>query len=121
MTHTRKALGLPMLVALALLGAACGGQGSAATITLSEFHIKPKDVVLRAGQPVTLTVVNGGKIDHNLEIDPAVSDTPLLAVLRPGEKKTVTFTPGTAGTFQYACSIPGHAPAGMTGAITVAQ
>ena len=121
MTQTRKALGVLTLAGLALLGAACGGSGNAATITLSEFQIKPKGVALEAGKPATLTIVNGGKVEHNLEVDPSVSDTPVLAVLKPGERKTVTFTPKAAGTFTFACSIPGHAPAGMTGAITVAQ
>jgi uncharacterized cupredoxin-like copper-binding protein len=103
-----------------LLLAACGGQSNAATITLSEFQIKPKGVTLRAGQPITLTLVNAGKVDHNLELDPAVADNPRLADLKPGERRSVTFTPKATGTFQYACTIPGHAPAGMTGTITVA-
>jgi uncharacterized cupredoxin-like copper-binding protein len=116
--QTRKALATTALAALALLGAACGGQGNA-TITLSEFHVKPKGVTLVAGQPASLTIVNSGKIEHNLELDPRVSDAPLLAVLKPGESKTVTFTPRAAGTFQYVCTIPGHAPAGMAGALTI--
>jgi uncharacterized cupredoxin-like copper-binding protein len=121
MDQTRRALGVLALAALALLGAACDGAGNAATITLSEFQIKPKGVTLVAGRPATLTIVNSGKIDHNLEVDPALSDRPLLAVLKPGERTTVTYTPKAPGTFQYACSIPGHAPAGMTGAIAVEQ
>lgn len=118
MTQRRKALAVAALAGLALLGAACGG-GNAATITLSEFQIKPKGVTLDAGVPATLTIVNSGKIEHNLELDPKVSDTPLLAVLKPGERTTVTFTPKAAGTFGYACTIPGHAPAGMTGTLTI--
>jgi uncharacterized cupredoxin-like copper-binding protein len=110
-------LAIAALCTLALAG--CGGQANAATITLGEFTIKPKGVTLRAGQPATLTLVNGGKVDHNLELDPKAIDTPLLAELKPGERTTVTFTPKAAGTFQYQCTIPGHAPAGMTGTITV--
>ena len=119
MTQTRKALATLMLAGLALLGAACGGQGNAATITLNEFTFKPKGVTLKAGQPATLTLVNGGQIEHNLKLDPAMSDTPFPEVLKPGERATVTFTPKASGTFQYACSVPGHAPAGMTGTVTV--
>jgi uncharacterized cupredoxin-like copper-binding protein len=118
MTDTRRVLATLTLVALALLGAACGG-GNAATITLSEFAIKTKGVQLNAGQPATLTLVNSGKIEHNLTLDPAVTDTPLPAVLKPGERTTVTFTPKANGTFEYACTIPGHAPAGMIGTVTV--
>jgi uncharacterized cupredoxin-like copper-binding protein len=121
MTNTRRALATLGLAALALVGVACGGQGNAATVTLTEFTIKPKGVQLKAGQPATLTLVNGGKIEHNLKLDAAVTDTPLPEVLKPGERTTVTFTPKATGTFQYACTIPGHAPAGMTGTVTVAS
>ena len=116
----KKARAAILLAGLALLGVACGGSGNAATVTLSEFTIKPKGVQLRAGQPATLTLVNGGKVEHNLKLDPAVTDTPLPEVLKPGERATITFTPKGSGTFQYACTIPGHAPAGMTGTMTVA-
>jgi uncharacterized cupredoxin-like copper-binding protein len=108
-----------LLVAVLLL-AACG-QTNSATITLTEFQIKPKGVTFQAGQPVTVTIVNSGKVEHNLKLDPAVTDTPLPEVLKPGERATVSFTPKTTGTFQYACTIPGHAPAGMTGSITVKE
>ena len=121
MTNARKALATLTLAALALLGAACGGQPNTATVTLTEFTIKPKGVTLKAGQPATLTLVNSGKIDHNLKLDPAVSDTPLPEVLKPGERATVNFTPKATGTFLYACTIPGHAPAGMTGTVTVGE
>ena len=71
--RSRRALAALAVAVLALLGVACGGQPNAATITLTEFTIKPKGVTLKAGQPATLTLVNGGKIDHNLKLDPAVS------------------------------------------------
>lgn len=119
MTDPRRAFATVALAALALVAAACGGQPGAATLTLTEFTIKPQGVQLRAGEPATLTLVNAGKIEHNLKLDPAVTDTPLPEVLRPGERATVTFTPQATGTFQLACTIPGHAPAGMTGTVTV--
>ena len=59
MSQTKKALAIVGLAALGVLGPACSG-GNAATITLSEFAIKPRGVQLRAGQPATLTLVNGG-------------------------------------------------------------
>jgi uncharacterized cupredoxin-like copper-binding protein len=103
-----------------LLLAACGQQ-NAATITLTEFQIKPKGVTFQTGQPITVTLVNSGKIDHNLKLDPAVTDTPLPEVLKPGERATISFTPKADGTFDYACTIPGHAQAGMTGKLTVKE
>src|SRR5688500_16752407 len=93
-----------------LLLAACGQQ-NAANITLTEFQIKPKGVTFQAGQSVTITLVNSGKVEHNLKLDPAVTDTPLPEVLKPGERATVSFTPKATGAFQYACTIPGHSQA----------
>ena len=110
---------LGFLSVLLLAASACGGQQNAATITLSEFTIKPKGVTLKAGQPATLTLVNSGKVEHNLKLDPAVTDTPFPEALKPGERATVSFVPKATGAFQYACTIPGHAPAGMTGTVTV--
>ena len=120
MRQSKKALAVALLAALTL-GVACGGQSSAATIALSEFTIRPKGVTLKAGRPATLTFVNAGKVEHNFKLDPSVSDVPLLAVLKPGESTTVTFTPKSAGAFRYACTIPGHAPAGMTGTLAVKE
>ena len=118
-SRTRTLLAAIAVTALALFAVGCGGDRSAATVTLSEFTIKPKGVLLRSGQPALLTIVNAGKIEHNLKLDPAVTDTFLPEILKPGERATVSFTPKTSGTFEYACTIPGHAPAGMTGAITI--
>ena len=103
----------------ALVGTACAGQQSTASIALSEFTIKPKGVQAVAGVPMMLTLVNSGKIEHNLEVDARISDQTTLAVLKPGESKRVTFTPKIAGTFPFACTIPGHAPAGMVGTLTI--
>ena len=119
MTTPRKALAILLTALFAVAAVGCGGQSNTATITLTEFTIKPKGVTLKAGQPATLTLVNGGKIEHNLKIEGSVSDASLPELLKPGERAIVTFTPRTSGTFQYACTIPGHAPAGMTGTITV--
>lgn len=109
-----------LLSALLLAAAACS-QPNAATITLTEFQIKPKGVTFQAGQPITFTIVNSGKIEHNLKLDAAVTDTALPEVLKPGERATVSFTPKANGAFQYACTIPGHAQAGMTGTVTVKE
>ncbi len=40
-------------------------------------------------------------------------------IVRPGETKTVTWRFTKPGEFGFACNMPGHAEAGMTGAIAV--
>jgi uncharacterized cupredoxin-like copper-binding protein len=41
------------------------------------------------------------------------------SILEPGETRTITLQFDTPGTHTFICSLPGHAAAGMTGAVTV--
>ena len=40
-------------------------------------------------------------------------------LLGPGEEDTISFTPAAPGVYEYVCTFPGHAAAGMRGKITV--
>jgi len=40
-------------------------------------------------------------------------------MLGPGETATVTFTAPAPGVYDYICTFPGHALAGMRGTLTV--
>ena len=42
-----------------------------------------------------------------------------LAHVDPGQKGTIVWTFNRAGSFEFACLIPGHFEAGMIGRITV--
>jgi len=77
------------------------------------------------GEKLTVTLINSGTLPkvamaHNWvlpEMAPAViASTKLLG---PGESDTVTFTAPAAGVYDYVCSFPGHALAGMRGTLTV--
>ncbi len=114
---TNRILFLTLSLAL-LAGVGCS-QGNATTIKLSDFEIQPNGVHAVAGQPFALTLVNSGRVRHNLTLDPAVADVSLPSALNPGEKVSVTFTPKAAGAFTYWCGIPGHREAGMIGTLTV--
>jgi uncharacterized cupredoxin-like copper-binding protein len=100
-----------------------------------EFDFVPKEVTVRRGQPVRLTVVNRGMMEHDLYIDrlrvhvPPRTGTPAEIaalvgrfsprhVLRPGQRSTVTFTP-RRGRFEFWCLVPGHKEAGMRGVLIV--
>lgn len=102
-----------------------------------------------AGQKVTLTLKNTGKIPmpamgHNFVLLKAGTDAAAFAnagmthpaegyiapemadkviahtkVLGPGESDTITFTAPAAGKYDYICSFPAHAIAGMKGVMTV--
>lgn len=86
-----------------------------------EFTFAPKQITLQAGQPVTLTLINKGKIEHDVAVDGLRLRVPASEgqLVAPGKRASVTFVPTKKGTFEFACSVPGHKEAGMTGVIIV--
>jgi azurin len=50
------------------------------------------------------------------DADKVIAATKMLG---PGETDTVSFTAPAAGTYDYICTFPGHAMAGMRGVLTV--
>ena len=67
----------------------------------------------RAGQKVTVNVKNDGQRPHSFTID-GVVDTGRLDA---GQSKTVEFTPSSAGSLAFYCTI--HTAAVMSGTLTV--
>ena len=99
----------------------------------------PSALALRAGVPARLVFVNDGQIEHDVTIPGITADGKVaeghgheeaghaMAQLAAGsvhvsaharDRSVVEFTP-KAGTYEYACSIPGHKEAGMKGILTV--
>jgi nitrite reductase (NO-forming) len=82
----------------------------------TEFAFSPSTITARVGQSVKLTFTNNGQFPHNF----AIADLNIVTkTLSPGDKETISFTPETAGTFTYVCTVPGHADRGMKGTLTV--
>lgn len=80
-----------------------------------DFAFRPQEIRARAGQPVNLKLVNGGRITHDLTI-PALG---FQAVVQPGQETTVGLPGSATGTYEFYCSIPGHREAGMIGRLVV--
>ena len=129
-------LGLILLQPFVLGARAAGPQQ--VTITATELKFTPNTVTLTVGQPVQLTIVNQGAMDHDLksalpiaeftyqraandadEQQQNVKDGVLDVDFKAGDQAQVTFTPTTAGTYAFACDVPGHADAGMKGTFVV--
>ncbi len=83
----------------------------------NEFVFTPKEVTVLAGQPVTLTVTNKGKIDHDFGVEALGVKSHTL--IPPGKSASLEFTPTKKGSLEFVCSIPGHKEAGMKGVIIV--
>ena len=107
-------------------------------VLASEFAFSPSTIELKAGQQVTVTFVNNGKVDHDMKSDLPISGLKYSKAdndadeqtenaarnvfdvdFSAGDTSVVTFTPTTAGTYQFFCDEPGHREAGMVGTFVV--
>ena len=108
------------------------------TLNAADLSFTPTNVSLVVGQPVQLTVINLGQLDHDIKSDIPINqltyiqadndaaeeqDNAAQGVLdvdfNKGDTSTVSFVPTTAGTYGFSCDVPGHADAGMKGTFTV--
>jgi uncharacterized cupredoxin-like copper-binding protein len=77
----------------------------------------PAAISLRAGQPVELTLRNTGQTPHDFTLSEGVVQ-PVKLTVNGGDTTSSTFTLEKPGTYDFECSMPGHAMAGMRGTIT---
>ncbi|HVT76756.1 MAG TPA: multicopper oxidase domain-containing protein, partial [Acidimicrobiales bacterium] len=80
-----------------------------AKVKLSEFALTPNTVTVAEG--ATLTVTNGGTVEHNLAIK---GQTAATAMLKPGESAKLSLAGLASGMYTMICAVPGHEAAGMT-------
>ena len=110
-----------VLTALAFALAACGGGNgtSAETVTvkgMDTFRYDPATLTAQVGQVINVTLDNEGVLEHNFVIQEMnVSLGPVAG----GQAASGSFTPVTAGAYEYYCDVPGHREAGMVGTLTV--
>jgi len=120
----RRLAGVLGLAVFALAGLAAGVfatgggahpsavQATKVTVTATEFKFVLSKRSVNAGA-VVFTVKNKGKIAHDFKI--AGKKTKTIA---PGKSAVLTVVM-KKGRFQYICTLPGHARAGMKGAFAV--
>jgi uncharacterized cupredoxin-like copper-binding protein len=140
---TRAGIARPLTVllggVLSLVVTACGGGASASgyatpvvgtpvsttssgaqqlTVQLFDaMRFEPNAIVVKAGQPVELTITNAGSNDHDFSLSEGVGE-PVKVVVKGGQSSTSTFILAQPGTYNFTCSQFGHAGAGMKGTIT---
>ncbi|PUE40058.1 plastocyanin/azurin family copper-binding protein [Limnohabitans sp. Bal53] len=100
-----------------------------------DMRLSPNQIQVKLGETVRLVAVNAGKVLHEIVIGtpqelkahaemmkkhPGMEhDEPYMAHVDPGKKGDIVWTFNRAGSFEFACLIPGHFEAGMIGRITV--
>lgn len=84
------------------------------TVQAGELFFKPTSLTIPANTDVTITLDNVGVLSHDMSIE----GTDFAASLtNPGTKSTFKVNL-PAGTYEFICTVEGHADAGMVGHIT---
>lgn len=111
------------------------------TVEASDFAYKPASITVPADEPVTITLNNIGKVEHDFVVEkieltdvhasdtgPAAhhageheTDYDLHFFARAGDSATLQFTALEPGNYEVFCSIEGHKEAGMIGKLTVEE
>jgi len=90
-------------------------DASEVIVEADEFGFSPESITVVANTPVNLTLVNTGSIFHDLTI----KDVGFRVAADGGERVTGGLVPQAPGTYEFECSVSGHAQAGMTGSLVV--
>ncbi len=104
-----------------------GKVGQKLTIHLTNDGSMPKAtmghnlVVLKPGTDVDVFLAAAKRSANDYIPDGEQADHMLIhtKLLGPGEEDTISFTPLAPGVYEYVCTYPDHAAAGMRGRITV--
>jgi uncharacterized cupredoxin-like copper-binding protein len=95
----------------------------AATERMTEFAFSNPKLTVNAGQPVVITMTNGGQFPHTIEFADNAGATITSQPADPvagGGTGVINATFTRAGTFDFWCPVDGHRDRGMVGTITVA-
>ena len=76
------------------------------------FNETNPNISVTKGSTVIVTITNVGKIVHTFKVLQVSEDS---GNIFPNQTVQVEFIAGQAGTYQYICTIPGHAELGMKG------
>ena len=90
------------------------GAAQAVTIEAVDINWNQKEVTIPAGTDVRVVLPNLGQGPHNFSIDELG-----ISVDLPVGQTVETTINASAGTYEFYCNVPGHAPAGMVGTLIV--
>ncbi|HXB03229.1 MAG TPA: cupredoxin domain-containing protein [Candidatus Angelobacter sp.] len=119
-------------------GPAHGEPSTIVRVELTEYALTPARVTLQVGKPITLKVVNRGRMTHmfassylasrDLEVEGGEMEVDApngikYVKLRPGKSAEIKFTPEARGTFDMECDMTHagrlHRELGMKGVVVV--
>ena len=119
-------VGLVAVVLVAVIASRAGQNSTGASfgsaaIVFEELRFTPNRLDAKVGLPLRVRLTNRGTERHDLNFPslhmPGFEG--VESILAPGESRTVTLEFDRPGTHTFICTLPGHAAAGMTGAVYV--
>ncbi len=115
-------LGAVGLASLALAGGVMAADrlieagATRVAVTARDLAFAPAQLSVRAGQTVVLGFTNDDPVFHDWEVEGLAN---VDAGARPGQTQRIRFTIDAPGIYAVSCTVPGHAEAGMVGALAV--
>ncbi len=85
------------------------------TVEAGDLWFEPGAIEIPAGTTINLTLRNTGAVFHDL----TVTDLDLRLNVEAGDTTTSAVSVDTPGTYEFFCSVPGHAAGGMRGELVV--
>jgi len=127
---------------LVFLLSACGGAPqlvNEVTLQLTDFAYSSPSITIPAGEPVKLTLINNGAIEHDFVIEKVnvkfdlkqdggstehhahgtQENYDLHISALPSKTSVAQIAIDEPGTYKFFCSVEGHLEAGMIGELTV--
>ncbi len=88
------------------------------TVTASEFAFDVKNITVKKGDTVKITLKNSGKYSHDFAVDEFNART---KVIKNGETDSLIFVADKTGTFEYYCGVMKHRVQGQVGKLVVEE
>jgi plastocyanin len=120
----RTRTSLALLATAAALATACGNGTTtreptgAFTVTLDDYLIRPQQIRVPKNEPLTVTVVNHGRLGHTFRLRSANHVVLKLTTIPPGGRAQRTFRLA-AGSYTMFCALSNHEELGMHGTLVV--
>jgi nitrite reductase (NO-forming) len=112
-----------LVVAVGVVTRGSGNDPStgSAEIVMEDLRFTPNQLNAKVGVPLRVRITNRGLERHDLNF-PSLHMPGLEGVesiVEPGETRSITLQFDAPGNHTFICTLPGHAAAGMTGAVFV--
>jgi len=115
--RTWQALGAAYtFIAIGGFAASATFADTVTTVVAEKFNFKPSNLTAEAGETVKIAFANKGSLSHNLTFKNLDAKT---ETIQSGNTQTIELQVDEPGTYQFICTVPGHAQAGMKGKLVV--